>query len=189
MGYVSAFIIKDTSGIKISTKLIDLNNIKLVIKKKEDKLSFIENVKDDEITVKEYKALQKEKDDILKKSLVFNISNNFKLTTDNYYFSNFNETETVLLLLDLKSNRLYFQLEEGELFSFVLINDNFVGNGELYSSSNNSWVEQNIIKLIKEFKSSAIIVDMGDEEYGFVYEDGCNRDITPPIVYKNGVIL
>lgn len=189
MGYTSAFKIKDTSGIKIPIQIVNLLDIGSNIEKRSKRLTYIKNIDESKLTVKEYKALQEEKEHILIDPFVFDISPNFQITPNENYFYNFYKTDVILLFINSKFNKIYFQLDNGDVFSFNLDGHYFVGDSELYSASNNAWVEKNIIKLILEFKSSAIIEDMGDDEYGFVYKDGCSRDIKSSKIYKEGELV
>jgi len=183
MGYYSAFKIEDTSGLKIHKEKID--SFVLKIKERNSRIAFIDGL-DDSITVKQYKEYQEERENLLK-PIIMNISPSFKITNDYSTFeNNYSDKENILYF---NNREISFMLEESETFELRLSNDYYIGFGELYSSSNYSWVKKVFETFIKEFKCSAIIEDMGDEEYGFVYEDGCSRDLKSNIIYKEGVLV
>jgi len=184
MGYYSAFKIDDTSGLKIPKEKIDEFISKL--KKINERIGFIDNIDDDSISGKEYKEYQKEKETLLK-PIIVSISPSFNITNDYFTFENNYSDKKFLIYFNDKE--ISFMLDEGETFELKLSNNYYIGNGELYASSNHSRIQDMIEIFIKEFKCSAIIEDMGDEEYGFVYEDGCNRDLKVNIIYKEGVLI
>jgi len=183
MSYFSAFKIKDTSEIKIPS--FKIKEFELILLNREIRLNEIDAIDEDELKVKEYKKLIKEKDE-LKKPFIYDISNIFKITNNYTIFSNFYEKGKYMFYFE--KNKLSVLLEEGETFEFVLKDNFYIGDGEFYSNSNYGWTKDMIVSIIKEFKFSAIIEDMGDEEYGFVYADGCDRKLNEPEVWKYGVL-
>ena len=184
MSYYSAFKIKDTSGLKIPNDVIaELIN---KIEETRNRIDFIDNIDDNTITGKEYKDYQKEKI-ILSQAIVVDFFERFKITNDYFTFQTYYDRASQMLYFDGK--RISFMFDEGETFQLQESGDFYIGDGEMYSSSNGGWTQEMIETFIEEFKCSAIIEDMGDEEYGFVYEDGCSRDLTSPIIYKKGVLV
>ena len=91
-------------------------------------------------------------------------------------------------MLYFDGNLITFLLEEGEKFELFKDGKFYIGSGELYSSSNYDWTQEMFVSFIREFNCSAILEDMGDEENGFVYEDGCDRFLNLPSIYENGVL-
>ncbi len=58
------------------------------------------------------------------------------------------------------------------------------------AKSNNSWVEDKFLDLIYELQLSTTIKDAGNEEIGFVFEDGVQdeNDLEADRIYINGVL-
>ena len=181
MSYYSAFKIEDTSDLRISKKLI--KPLKKKIKKVKKRIKYIDNINDDSISGKEYKKLQKEKKE-LEKPIVISLSSTFKITNNLITFETYYSDKYKMLYFD--GNSISFLLEEGGTFELFKEGKFYVGSGELYSSSNYDWTQEMFISFITEFNCSAILEDMGDEESGFVYQDGCDRKLARPEIYING---
>ena len=183
MSYYSAFRIKNTSGLKIPKEnIVELKN---KIKEVSEKIEFIDNLDDETITGKQYKEYQKEKEALLK-PIIVQLSPSFKITNDEFTFETYYSEKDKLLYFDGK--RIFMMLDEGETFSFEDDGKFYIGDGKFYASSNYDWILEMVQDFIRDFNGSAIIEDMGDEEHGFVYEDGCDRDLNKPDIWENGKV-
>lgn len=119
------------------------------------------------------------------KEKVFSIRGGFYVTInpDKYMDEKtfiYNQEDETLEYYMGEHGSLCLELEDGE----------FVGDGdELYAKTNYGWAERDLINIVKEFKGNVIIHDRGDEEYGFVDEFNCTRDVEPPQKYINGKLV
>ena len=157
MALYSAFRIKDTSGVRIPSKfLIDFNHQKSELSKMKDDLPLSEQ---------QYFSI----------SIISEINPMCKVTNDEELFNDFEDDDIKLFFFDGKY--MYLQGEEKDIFKFELDGDYFRGCDEFYSASNYGWTKKLIEDLIKKFKGTVLIEDMGDEEDGFVNNKGCSREL------------
>jgi len=182
MSYYTAFKIEETTQIQIPS---DFLNHFQPQKENTSRKKYLETLSDDIMTVKEYNELQT----IIKKEkeIIINLKGNFKIT-NNYDIFSKTDFDTRLFYYNIEEDTITLNIGDGEVLELYLDEDFFVGDGELYSKSNHSWVEEIIIELIELYSVSCTIEDLGDEEYGFVYEEGCERELKSAKVYMNGVL-
>ena len=157
MSYYSAFKIKKTSGIIIPATF--LQELKNTVEPLKERLSYLESLSEDEMSVKEYKEREAAPD--ILKNVVVHIGGNFSVTTSEYLASSFYEEGKYLLYYNGTELRLF--IEEGEHFSFKQEGDLFVGDGRFYSSSNYGWTRDMIEDVIDTFGGSAKIKDVDVE--------------------------
>jgi len=178
MSYYSAFKINDTSGIKIPA-----NFLQNLINKPNERLKHLETLTEDVMTVKELREMEELR--VQDNSREISLLGEFRVTNRKYDYRN-ESKDGYLMYYNDRAKRLEFPTWEGEIFALTLQGDYFVGSRELYGKSNYDSLKDIIEDMLREYKSDAIIEDMGDEEYGFVDGDGCDRVLSAPIVYKAG---
>lgn len=178
MSYVTSFSIENIEDIVLPFDFFSEVNVD------EEKMNSLKKIKKDlkslgdEITKKQQKTLKEIKKEInvLKRSGIYR--NKYGLRCFHCEFKDIEKQEIYdeEEVFFLTGDKVYSLAEEGEYIVFDKKENGFVLSDLGYTKSNYGWVEAKIIDLIKALKLSAVILDDGDEEYGYRCEDGMNRE-------------
>lgn len=201
MGYVTDFYLDDNRKMVLPSDFFNDNNepkvnIKLnELLKEKDELS---GLSEDVITLKQYKRLKNLEKEI---SLLDTNDENFSLTYKNKYgydcleSNSFSDIEIFLdenrengFALIRKKNSIFVYTSGYEgMIVFEKTNNGFVLKELDGTKSNNGWVQEKIEDLIVKFELTVTIKDGGNEEDGFLNEDGIDdENLIKDIIYVNG---
>lgn len=200
MSYYTDFYLNDNTQIILpldffsNPKSVVSNELINLIKEKET----LSKLDEDSMTVKQFKQLKTIED------MIFQIKNEQNLFTNKYGYNCFitDDFYKIHSFIDEDKFKNFVLFDNGEKITvytkaceaYIIFEKNDIGyilknlDGTI---SNNSWVQDKITDLITTFELTVTIKDAGNEEIGYIFQDGVDdeSDLEDDKVYVNGKLI